>query len=168
MKPEPIYNASVSADMFWPEVGPTNKDGCRIWQGMVNSKGYGVFKGEGRMVLAHRMSWTLTYGDIPKGKLILHRCDIRACCEPSHLYLGTYSDNTMDRIYRNPNNLGGSRSKLYAKDIIDIRSLKTEIPPNGRRELSSRKVASMYGVSCSAILRIWNSEKYLCREGYYI
>ena len=74
------------------------KNGCFIWTGVVNNKGYGVLKigtkGRGQ---AHRLSWAEHYGPIPKDMCVLHKCDNRACFNIDHLFLGTKGDNNRDR-----------------------------------------------------------------------
>lgn len=64
------------------------------------------------MLRAHRVSWQIHFGPIPKGKLVLHKCDNKRCVNPNHLYLGTQGDNNYDRAIRNPNNQGG-RPRIY-------------------------------------------------------
>ena len=74
-------------------------DGCWLWHGGQNGIGYGVLKGaEGKFELAHRISYKLYVSCIPKGMLVLHKCDVRNCINPSHLFLGTSKDNTADMI----------------------------------------------------------------------
>jgi hypothetical protein len=69
---------------------------CMEWQGAVNSAGYGVVKFNGRAVLAHRLALFLARGALPRNRLACHTCDNPLCCEPSHLYAGTYGDNARD------------------------------------------------------------------------
>lgn len=69
---------------------------CMIWQGAVNSAGYGVVRFNGRAVLAHRLSLYLSTGPIPKRRMACHHCDTPLCCEPTHLYVGTQSQNLRD------------------------------------------------------------------------
>ena len=87
----------VDATAFWARV--ERGAGCWFWQGAVMGKGYGhlaVPGDRGTFVRAHRVSWTLTFGSIPAGLWVLHRCDNRRCVRPDHLFLGTALDNNRD------------------------------------------------------------------------
>ena len=70
---------------------------CLEWQGYVRPNGYGMVGTpvEGARY-AHRVAWLLVNGEIPEGQFVLHRCDNRRCIEPSHLFLGTHTDNMRD------------------------------------------------------------------------
>lgn len=79
---------------------------CWIWCGNLNPGGYGRI-GAGTKysghILAHRFSWELhNRQKISDGLLVRHRCDNRACINPSHLLLGTIIDNVKDRQERGP------------------------------------------------------------------
>jgi hypothetical protein len=76
--------------------------GCWLWQAAKNNRGYGVigYGGGNKIVLAHRLSWMLYRGDVPTGLWVLHKCDIRDCVNPEHLYLGTIKDNARDHMQR--------------------------------------------------------------------
>jgi hypothetical protein len=78
---------------FWKKVDKSGE--CWNWIGAKNNKGYGVF----RRTLAHRVSYTLSYGDIPYDKpCICHKCDNTICVNPDHLFPGTDEDNKRDML----------------------------------------------------------------------
>lgn len=70
--------------------------GCLVWQGWKNWKGYGEMGYRGRSWFVHRLVYTLKIGPIPPGMLVCHTCDVRACCDEDHLFLGTEEDNNRD------------------------------------------------------------------------
>ncbi|WP_366001547.1 HNH endonuclease signature motif containing protein [Sphingomonas sp.] len=96
-KPEKV------ATRFWAKVdrrpGQGPRGTCWNWSAAVGSRGYGNFGWKaGRSVNAHKAAYLLTKGDVPDGMVVMHSCDNRRCCNPAHLSVGTYSDNTQDGI----------------------------------------------------------------------
>jgi hypothetical protein len=75
-----------------------NADGCLIWVGCTTRDGYGGMSLDGRKVGAHRLAYAVFNGPIPSGVQVCHSCDVRACIEPTHLWLGTNSDNQRDAV----------------------------------------------------------------------
>lgn len=73
---------------------------CLEFVGSRNTEGYGNFWAGGRCRKAHRVAWTIAYGIIPFDVLVLHKCDNPPCCEPSHLFLGSDKDNTLDKVQK--------------------------------------------------------------------
>lgn len=52
--------------------------------------------GQYRCKSGNRASWLVYCGEIPFGALVCHKCDVKGCVNPGHLYLGTASDNVQD------------------------------------------------------------------------
>lgn len=72
------------------------ESGCKIWMRAVMNRGYGVMHNKGKVVLVHRLVWECAYGSIPPKMFVCHRCDVRCCINPTHLFLGTNTDNMKD------------------------------------------------------------------------
>lgn len=107
--------------------------------------GYGQLPTGG---LAHRAAYEKAYGPIPKGLLVRHKCDVRACVNPEHLELGTAADNSQDMVNRgrHAHACGTQISKSGLTDEI-VRSIKQSAEPNTH-------IADRLGVSTSAIQNI--------------
>jgi hypothetical protein len=119
--PRAIYPHKSIEEHFWSKVNITDFFECWDWLGYRNNLGYGRLSFKGRMTLAHRLSYTLSVGNIPDGLLCLHRCNNPACCNPAHLYIGTDQDNTNDKVKAHR-----QYAKLSEKQVVEIiRLLKT-------------------------------------------
>lgn len=69
--------------------------GCWLWRGWMNSDGYGRYKFSDRGVMAHRLVYVLSGGEIPDGKVIDHLCRVRCCVNPGHLEVVTNRTNVL-------------------------------------------------------------------------
>lgn len=93
---------------FWDKVNKNGENGCWLWTGATKIGDYGEFRfNDGKKWRTHCLSWFLTNGDIPKGMFVCHKCDIRLCCNPDHLFLGTAKDNSQDALKKGRLNLSG-------------------------------------------------------------
>lgn len=117
----PVKLRASPQERFWKKVVKTDR--CWEWIGAVTTAGYGVFqkgrRGE-KLHKAHRFSFELHFGSIPKGLLVLHTCDNKRCVCPSHLELGDHSKNikdAWDRGLRSPSiwNMIGFAKARHAK-----------------------------------------------------
>lgn len=110
---------------FWALVHKSAN--CWKWRGTTQNGGYGRLRIDGRVVYAHRFSWVLHHGQIPKGMCVLHKCDNPCCVRPDHLFLGTRADNNTDaaRKKRTWPHWGhrSARRKLSDAQVVAARSL---------------------------------------------
>jgi hypothetical protein len=99
--------------------------GCIEWTGYVMPNGYGQIKVSQKKYLAHRWSYQLSFGEIPEGMCICHRCDNRKCINPDHLFVGTNYDNILDRMKKDRSvrtkKQGNGVVKLTEQQVLDIR-----------------------------------------------
>lgn len=111
------------ADYFWQRVGFGMPDECWEWTSNRTKLGYARIRDRRT---GHRVAWTLTFGAIPRGMCVLHRCDNPPCCNPNHLFLGTVLDNNRDRHRkdrsRGPQGEQNAAAKLTPADVLAIRA----------------------------------------------
>ena len=129
------------ADMYIPEPN----SGCWLWTGPDAGYGYGRVGADGGAMRAHRASWLLYRGDIPAGKIVCHKCDVRCCVNPDHLFLGSHDDNMRDMVRKGRTHkwagIEKRQSKLTPEAVLAIRA-------SGQ---THRELAEQYGVNSSAI-----------------
>ena len=101
-----------------------------------------------KTMLAHRVIYANTHGDIPVGMVVMHTCDNPKCVNINHLKLGTPKENTADMIAKGRQ--GTSAGKLSQSDRIRIKALRTE----GH---SVKWLSAEYGVSARTIFSICGS-----------
>ena len=106
--------------------------------------GYGVARYKGKGIGAHRFAYILFRSEIPKGLMVLHTCDNRACVNPAHLELGTQKKNMADCGIRY--RAGGQ--KLKARDYREIHRLYSN------DIAGPSEIAKMFGISANYAMSI--------------
>lgn len=127
---------------------PEPNSGCRLWIGAMGNGGHGRMKVKGKWRGAHTVSYEETKGPVPDGLSVLHRCDVRACIEPAHLFCGTHQENMADMVAKGRQAKGAKHgsAQLTIEQVSEIRS----------GVISQRKLAKKFGVSRSHVSRIQN------------
>jgi hypothetical protein len=142
---------------FWSMVKVSGAGECWEWQHSKNNKGYGNVQWNGRVDKAHRVAWTLTHGD-PGSLFVLHSCDNRSCCNPSHLFLGTNQDNMDDMVKKGrASRLAGEnnpRAKLKPSQVLEIKHRYA------LGNVTQTQLAKEYGVSQAQIGYIVRNEEW--------
>lgn len=113
---------------------------CWLWTG-AKDFGYGRLKVNGKMRQAHRLMWELYYGKPDANLDVCHHCDVPACVNPAHLFLGTPSDNMRDCIRK------GRKKLIPEKTIQAVRKDFT----NGLRQAD---LVRKYNISTTHIYNI--------------
>lgn len=110
----PLVGKHIPADVrFWDRVSKT--ESCWLFRGPTVGIGHAVFKAFGE-TLAHRVAWVIHFGPISRGNgfhgtVVMHKCDVPNCVNPSHLMLGTQADNVADTVRKGRNSKGESASR---------------------------------------------------------
>jgi hypothetical protein len=142
---------------FWEKVIKGKKNECWNWR---TGKPYPHFRlSKTENIPAHRVSWILTYGPIPRGKgyhgmCVCHSCDNPSCVNPHHLWLGSNSDNAKDKAFKGRTKFNPRKgethhkSKFTNKDVFKIRKLYAS------GKYIQEDLAQKFGVKRRAIGRV--------------
>lgn len=147
-----------AAERFWSKVDKSGD--CWIWTAGHDHHGYGNFKvGHHKSTKAHRVVWQFTYGEIPKGMCILHRCDNPPCVRLDHLFVGTKADNRWDCVLKGRHAFGEhhSQAKLLRSEVEEIRYLR-------EKGMILRELSLRFGVCINTIWLICTGKTWLREE----
>lgn len=138
-------------ERLWGRSYTITEAACWLWGGCVDRGGYGWLWVSGKKQLVHRLSWIEHNGPIPAGMCVLHKCDVRNCWNPGHLFLGTHVDNSRDRENKGrgnqPKGEASGRAKLNDDDVLSIRKAYAS------GDITQRALAKSYGV-CHATIGV--------------
>lgn len=142
-----IILEQAAQERFWNKVNKT--ESCWNWTSATNGFGYGLFWSFGKMVTAHRFSYELARGPIPKGLTLDHLCRNTICVNPDHLEPVTMRENILR---------GQSPTAINARKSYCV---------NGH-ELTDENLIKMkllqYGCRCCKICQRTYNNKYQKRE----
>ena len=151
---------------FWRKIviGQGSK-GCWLWIGALGGSGYGNFtdRAHGRQnIPAHVFCWKMYNGPIPPERILGHKCDIKNCVRPDHLFLTTFAGNSKDMVLKGRSKCGAEhplnihperrprgerhgQAKLTESQVREIRDAYSQ------GTISQQSLATHYGVTQSLI-----------------
>ena len=132
---------------FWNQV--TKEQGCWEWTGNLFNTGRGRFCFLGKDEIAHRLTWKLSKGPIPKEMHILHKCDNPICCKPWHLFFGDHNDNMKDMSLKHRSRSGN----LNDEKVLEIRQ-------RYRSGELQREIAVDFNITSAAVSAICSRKSY--------
>lgn len=127
---------------------------CWGWRAHMDKDGYPIITNDGKPMRAHRVSYELHYGPIPKGMFVLHHCDNPPCTNPQHLFLGNTLDNALDasRKGRLRKGITHHSAKLTEEQVIAIREIGNS--------KSQRDIAAIFGITQTSVGHILRRENW--------
>ena len=151
----------IQARKNWPlserlafRTGAPDAKGCTLWTAYKNAHGYGVMTWQKRLQLAHRMAWVNANGPIPDGMEVCHSCDVPACVNVAHLFVGTHKDNMADRQAKGRTRPGRGTRHWSAKLIeAQVRAIRHDTR-------MGTEIAREYGVGSSIVYAIKARQKW--------
>ena len=132
------------------------ESGCWLWTGAVGPNGYGtvaIRSTDGRKQMGvHKVAYTFLVGDVAPGLCVCHKCDVRRCVRPEHLFLGTNMDNSSDMVSKRRQRFGIKHplAKLSEDDVRAIRDA----------DGFHKDIASQYGISRANVTNIKNKNRW--------
>lgn len=136
--------STAVVDRFFGGFIALPESGCWLWEKAWSKNGYGIFAiAKKNLIYAHRFSFAIHLGEIPVGADVCHKCDVRCCVNPAHLFSGSRLVNMRDCVAKDRQSRGdrSGRAKLADADVVAILSDQSE----------AEALAASYGVSAATI-----------------
>ena len=127
------------------------ENGCILFDGAVNTSGYGQLKYRNRTSLVHRLVWEAANGAIAEGLCVCHRCDTPRCINIEHLFLGTKADNNADKSTKGRGMFKGV-PQITPSEVDRLRQLRES-------GLTYNAVGKVSGRTYSLVWRVLNAKK---------
>lgn len=142
-------------ERFWNKVNKT--ESCWLWTGEISTSGYARFHDNVKRTKVQATRWVFErlFGPVPDDQDICHRCDVRECVNPNHLFLGSRSENMKDAANKGrlpwqkvpPKGVRHPRAKFTDSQVLEVRKLAKD-------GISGSSIARLFNVDHSTVNRI--------------
>lgn len=133
---------------------PEPNSGCLLWTAAVARNGYGVASywrgGRQKTEYAHRIAYKLANGSIPTGLYICHKCDVRSCINPEHLFAGTAADNTGDMTRKGRHAGLRRKGSAHPRSKINEEAVRRILSAEG----THKEIGKEFGISADNVCLI--------------
>lgn len=135
----------ITIDFIWENCIPEPNSGCWLWTKGASS-GYGSIPlGQFDRIGSHVAAYEAVHGSV-NGLFVLHKCDVKLCCNPDHLYLGDQAQNMQDKVDRD-RQAKGMRHGMAKLTIEEVERIRVD-------DRVYRVIAETYGISKSQVSNI--------------
>ncbi len=135
---------NIKKERFYSKIKKTRK--CWLWTAAKNNMGYGVIGNKTGVYLAHRYSYFISKGNIPKHKSVCHTCDNPPCVNPEHLFVGSHKINAADMVRKN----------RVSWALIDLKTAEKIRRDYRRKDVIQSELGNIYGISQESVSKIIN------------
>jgi hypothetical protein len=129
----------------------TRQEGeCHVWTGARDGAGYGKIWVDGSFLGVHRLVWVEKNGPIPAGLFVCHKCDVRTCINPDHLWLGPPAANNADMWAKGRGRSPGCKGKANGRAKLtddQVRVIRAAVG-------TQKAIGAQYGVNQTLISKI--------------
>jgi hypothetical protein len=128
---------------------PVPWSGCWLYTGRLSKKGYPLISHKGREHRAHRVMLSGKLDrSLVRTEFACHECDVRACCNPEHLFPGTNQENVADKCAK------GRQGRVHGPRKLRDRRQAAAVRRARRRGATVLSLAARYGLSERQVERI--------------
>lgn len=147
-------------ERFWNRVDKTPGHGpngdCWLWTGAVDTPGYGAVGWYGKKRNTHRVAYELANGPIDRNMDICHRCDVRLCCRPTHLFAASRLENVHDSIRKGRHTKGENCGSAKMSEPL----VKLLILVHERLQMGSTEISRVTGINRHTIESVLNGKNW--------